>query len=172
MSEQVTGDIARQMAASPIHVEPTKPEAPVERAPQRIVGKANPFAAVLGPASFMNGDGRQFDRTSGWGNNKVPHKDGGTQETAAWVVFKPFKGVETGLEGRIYKETYMENGVEVHDYSVTIPFIKVAKGDAAGTMHLQALKDAVWEQYTEWRKTNKSATSARVSKSAKRRLAE
>jgi hypothetical protein len=153
--DNVTGDIARAAAAAPL--------SPKQDAP-KTTGKGNPLLAVLGAPTFLAGDGRTYPRTSGWGANKKPHPDGGTNETVAFVIFKPFKGLETGLEGRIYCERYMENGKQMRSYSVSIPFFKPQRGDAAGRDAAEALKVHIRDAYRSWQGTDAAKESAAKAK--------
>ena len=160
MAENIAGDVARQMAAGPIVPQEPRPE---NKAPKG--GKQNPFSAVLGAPSFVAGDGREYDAQTGFGNNRKPHPLGGKTSTIAWIAFKPFKGLDTPVEGRIYRHRYNDaNGKEQRDYTVTLSFLKIGRGDAKGREALDSLKDELMSAYVEWRKTSDIKPTVATSK--------
>ena len=157
MGNEVAGDLARAAAAAPMD---RKQEKGKQAEP------VNPLLAVLGAPSFVDGDGREYPRTVGFGSNKKPHPDGGTNCTAAWVIFKPFKGLDTTMEARIYRETYPgSDGKTQRSFSVSIPFVKVDRKDGRGREAVEALKLHVRDSYRAWRKEHAptAATKAKVS---------
>src|ERR1700677_2953313 len=135
MSENIVGDIAKQMAALPI-VESKEPKAPKEP-------KGNPLLKVLGSPQFVAGDGKKYPRTTGFGSSRKPHPDGGTNETLAYIIFKPFESNDVTMEGRIYAERYVENGKRITSYSITLPMLKVERRDAKGKMQVDGLKSTL-----------------------------
>ena len=130
MSE-VAGDIARQMAGN--------------------TGKTgNPILATLGRPTFLPGDGRTYARTTGFGSNKTPHPQGGTNETIAWVIFKPFKGSDLTLEGRVYLQRFVVDGKKKRVYDVALSFLKAERRDVASRQLLNAAKDEVRDLCRAW----------------------
>ena len=134
MGEQ-PGDLARTMAAGPI----VKAEVESEKAPK--VSKGNPLLKVLGSPTFVAGDGKQYERTTGFGSSRKPHPDGGTNETVAYIIFRPFDGLEMTMEGRIYCERFVtKEGKGKRLYSITLPMLKVERKDAKGKAAIENLK--------------------------------
>jgi hypothetical protein len=115
-------------------------------------GKGNPFG-ILGSPIFVQGDGKQYARQSGWGKDKGPHPDGGTNETAVFILFRPFTGTMLELQGRVYLERYQQNGKNVRKYSVSLPFLKAEKRDGEGRAAIERLKISLRDAYREWIKT-------------------
>ena len=129
-------------------------------------GKVNPILAVLGSPKFVLGNGKQYPRTEGFGANRKPHPGGGTNETAAFVVFTPFVGLPAvSLEGRIYLERFVENGKNVRRYNVALSFIQTGRRYATAAAAVEAVKIEVRELYRAWLKVPANATSAPVVKS-------
>lgn len=142
----VTGDIGRKMAANPL--QPGQ--------------QGNPILATLGRPAFMPGDGRKYDRTTGFGNNKVKNPQGGTNETIAWVVFHPFKGSDLTVEGRIYCERFVEDGKSKRVYSISLPFLKAERRDVASRELIESAKLVIREDYRAW--TAKDGSKAKAAK--------
>jgi hypothetical protein len=139
MGNEVVGDIARGM-----------PHGPIERTDKDKPRKGNPILAVLGSPSFLAGDGRRYPRTTGFGSSKKPHPDGGTNETAAFVVFKPFAGLDIAVEGRIYCERFAAEGKNKRIYSVSLTALKAERRDAPGRQAIEGVKIAVRDLYRAW----------------------
>ena len=113
---------------------------------QQVPTKAA-LIAMLGEPVFRPGNGRKYPRTEGWGTNKKPHPDGGTNETAAYVIFKPFKGLDVELEGRIYLERFTKDGKAHKRYNISLPFLTVGRSDASGSQAVEACKGTIRERY-------------------------
>lgn len=142
--DQVVGDIARAAAAAPMPEKDRKDK------------KAkNAILAVLGTPSFVMGTGKQYPRETGWGKKKTPHPDGGTNETVAFVVFRPYGADGPTQEGAIYAETFQkENGVDLpkpkRRYSISLPFLKAGRTDAKARDLIEATKLEVRTAYRAW----------------------
>lgn len=132
----MAGVDVRQMAAAPLPEKPAKVKTAI--------------LALLGEPVFMPGDGKTYPRQTGWGANKKPHPDGGTNETVAFVVFRPFKGLGLALEGRIYCERFTENGKAKRVYSISLPFLKPERRDGDSNRAIEATKLAIRAAYREW----------------------
>lgn len=145
----MTGEIATAMANAPL------PDGPKETA-NKPKKEGNPILAILGSPQFAVGDGKKYPRQTGWGAQKKAHPDGGTNETVAWVIFKPFKGLDLAQEGRIYCESFVRNGATVRKYSISLPFLKADKRDASGRMAIESLKLHVRDSYRKWLKSDDS----------------
>ena len=125
--------------------------------------KVNPILAVLGTPQFVLGNGKQYPRTEGFGANRKPHPGGGTNETAAFVVFTPFVGLPAvSLEGRIYLERFVENGKNVRRYNVALSCLQTGKRDAMAAQAVEAVKIEVGELYRTWIKSAPTATTPSV----------
>ena len=132
---EVKGSMATQMATAPIV--------------QHSSGK-HPLLTMLGEPIFIPGNGKQYPRQTGWGAQKTAHPEGGTNETAASVAFKPFKGSEITMEGTIYLERFTKEGKARKRYNISLPFLKTSKGDAAGTVLVESFKGVLRDRYREF----------------------
>lgn len=124
----------------------------------------NPILAYLGTPQFIAGDGKQYPRQEGWGANKKPHSGGGTNETVAFVVFKPFAGLELSQEGRIYCERFVEGGKNKRRYSISLPFLKADKRDGDGRRAVEDLKGTIKAQYQKWEAEGDHKAETKASK--------
>lgn len=149
----MAGEVARQMAATPLQKdEAAKPEAKTEK---------NPIFALLGRPKIVAGPGTRYARTEGWGKDKKPHRDGGTNETIAFAVFTPFKGLELPLVATVYCErftaTVTEGGKTVvknrRKLNVSIPFLKPEKRDGDGNKAAALAKAEIETMFRNWEKT-------------------
>jgi hypothetical protein len=102
----------------------------------------------------MTGDGKTYPRTTGFGNSRKPHPDGGTNETVAWVVFTPYEGLTVTHEGRIYCEKFAENGKQKRVFSISLPFLKAERRDNAGRQAIENVKVTVRDLYRAWLASN------------------
>lgn len=137
---EVTGNTATQMAATPLTPRAERKES------------SNAIMRLLGRPTFVPGDGKTYPRTTGWGANKKPHPDGGTNETVAFVVFRPIKGLTLPFAGRIYCERFIENGKNKRVYSVSFPFIntKFERLSADSNAAVEGMKSEVRDLYRAW----------------------
>jgi hypothetical protein len=149
---ELTGSTAAQMAA-----------APLARSGERKAS-TNPIMGLLGRPTFVQGDGKQYPRTSGWGANKKPHPDGGTNETVAFIVFRPFKGLDLPMEGRIYCERFIEGGKSKRVYSISLPFLKVERRDASGNRAVEQVKLELRDLYRAWLASDEATKDIPASK--------
>jgi hypothetical protein len=125
----------------------------------------NAILALLGNPTFEAGDGRTYPRTTGWGANKKPHPDGGTNETIAFAIWRPFKGLQRELSGRIYCERYTENGKPKRTYSVSLPFLgKAVRGDSSGNDAVEQVKIYVRDLYRQWASSDAAKASQLTNK--------
>lgn len=114
MASEAPGDIARQAAAAPV-----VPKSKLSPIMTRLL-------SVLGEPKIVRGDGKTYPRQIGFGANKKTHPDGGTNETALFVVFSPFKGLDLPLEARVYCEKWNDPAINKTrvKYSISVPFLK------------------------------------------------
>jgi len=110
----------------------------------------NPILSKIGIPKFLAGDGRQYPRQTGWGQNKTKHPDGGTNETIAFLVFTPFETSNVTLEGRIYCQRYTEAGKEIEDYSVSLPFLKADRKDTASRDMIGQVQNTIRGLFEKW----------------------
>ena len=153
-----TGAIAQAFANAPILHTAEKADKPAKQT------KVNPILAMLGKPTFVVGDGKQYPRQVGWGNSKTLNPAGGTNETAAFVVFKPFAGLDLALEGRIYCERFAEGDKSKRVYSISLPFMKADKRDSVGRNAIEAVKGEVRDLYRTWSKSASAIAAASTSK--------
>src|SRR5258706_352537 len=152
----LAGTTAAQMAAAPL------------AARQERKASTNAIMRLLGAPSFIQGDGKKYKRQTGWGANKKDHPDGGTNETAAFVVFRPIKGLTLPFVGRIYCERFVENGKNKRVYSISFPFInaKFERLNADSNAAVENMKAEVRDAYREWLKTDGASTAPAVTKAS------
>jgi hypothetical protein len=142
----VVGNTAIQMANAPLGGKAS--EKTNDAQPKR---KGNPILAVLGVPTFVMGDGRTYPRTTGFGPNRKAHPDGGTNETVAFIVWKPFQGCDTiTQEGRIYCEKFLQDGQKKRSFSISLPFLKSAPRDAVARQTIEQVKVALRDAYRIW----------------------
>ena len=153
------GDLARGMAAGPV----VKADVEQKEAPKVI--KGNPLLKILGSPTFVAGDGKRYERTTGFGSSRKPHPDGGTNETVAYIIFKPFDGLDITAEGRIYCERFVaKDGKNKRVYSITLPMLKVERKDAKGKAAVENLKITLRNLYRESALAKAVATGAAADK--------
>jgi hypothetical protein len=139
---EVAGDIARAAAAAPL----------TERKAEPVKAKGK-FFGWLGAALFALGDGKQYPRSTGFGSNRKPHPDGGTNETIAWITFRPAPGLELELQGRVYCERFMDAGKAKRVFSISLPFLKAERKDSKSRDAIETLKADLRDQYRGWLKS-------------------
>lgn len=151
---KLPGDMAREMASVPLASEKTTTVDTVVASGGSMIA---PLLAVLGHPSYVMGDGKEYPRTTGFGRDRKPHPDGGTNATVAFITFMPYKGLGITHEGRIYCERFVENGRNKRVYSISLPFLKAERRDAVSRDAIEAFKIHLRDRYRSWQTDQEKA---------------